>query len=226
MSACQICMHMFLICSFVIFMRRTVISPRLPMIETGSLFDPAPIPGIAYRADYIDAIEEARLIEAIDRQPWSNELLRRQQWYGWAYGDSPLDDSAYQPQPMPEWLKPLAERLWRDGYLGGMADRVLINEYFPGQGIGAHKDRDSMRIKAVAIVSLGSGIVMDFARLGQATRCHYLQRRSLIVISGEARDQWTHGIVGRKTDRVGGLVMERSPRLSVTFRFVAGEGGR
>ena len=203
-------------------MRRPVIRPRLPAIETGSLFDPAPIPGFVYRADYISAHEEARLIAEIDRQSWSNELLRRQQWYGWGYGDSLLQDAVYQPQPMPDWLLPSGQRLCRDGYLGGVPDRVLINEYFPGQGIGAHKDRDSERIKSVAIISLGSGITMDFTRFGYPTRSHYLQRRSLVVISGEARDLWMHGIVGRKTDRVGGLVLERSRRLSVTFRFVAG----
>ena len=193
-----------------------------PRIETGSLFDPAPIPGLTYLKDYIRLEEEAALIGHIDTQPWSMELLRRRQWYGWSYDDSPLGEADdYRPQPMPDWLRPLAERLARDGHLDGVAERALVNEYFPGQGIGAHKDRDIDHIRAVAIISLGSGIMMEFARLGEPTRCQYLQRRSLVIMRGEVRGKWTHGIVGRKSDKVGGVVLPRERRLSLTYRYVA-----
>ena len=202
-------------------MRRPLAQTQ-PRIETGSLFDPAPIPGLTYVEAYISPEEEAALIAHIDAQPWSMELLRRRQWYGWAYDDSPLgsgDD--YRPQPMHDWLTPLAGRLARDGYLDGVAERALINEYYPGQGIGAHKDRDVEQIKAVAIISLGSGIMMEFARPGVATRCQYLRPRSLVIMRGEVREGWTHGIVGRKSDKVGGVVIPRQRRLSLTYRYVA-----
>jgi alkylated DNA repair dioxygenase AlkB len=186
------------------------------------LFDDAEsavIPGLSYREAYITAAEEAGLIAGIDRQPWSTELLRRRQWYGWAYDDTTLgraDD--YQPQPLPEWLLPFARRLQGDGYFPLAPDRALINEYHPGQGIGAHKDRDADHIRTVAILSLGSSIMMDFTRLGHATRSHYLRPRSLVIMRDEARDKWLHGITGRKSDRVGGLILPRGRRLSVTFR--------
>jgi len=193
----------------------------LPMIEGGSLFDLEPIPGLSYRPDYIDADEEARLIAEIDGRPWSLELQRRRQWYGWAYDDTPLGDDGYRSEPMPDWLMPLARRLRTDGYFPEVPDRALINEYQPGQGIGAHKDRDIERIKSVAIVSLGSGITMEFARPGHAVRSQYLQPRSLVTMRGEVREDWTHGIVGRLNDKVGGLVFPRKRRLSVTFRFLS-----
>ena len=186
------------------------------------LFDDAEtaaIAGLGYREDYITPDEEASLTGHIDRQPWSTELLRRRQWYGWAYDDTTLgraDD--YQPQPMPDWLKPFAERLSKDGYFPAPPDRALINEYHPGQGIGAHKDRDADHIRRVAILSLGSPIVMDFTRPGHAMRSYYLRRRSLLIMQGEARDLWLHGIAGRLSDRVGGLVLPRTRRLSITFR--------
>jgi alkylated DNA repair dioxygenase AlkB len=195
---------------------------RLPVIDSGSLFDDGPIPGLTYVPNYVSASEEAALIAAIDRQPWSMELLRRRQWYGWAYDDSPLGlDGDYRSSPMPDWLRPFSERLATGGYLDGIADRALINEYFPGQGIGAHKDRDIERIKAVAIISLGAGIMMEFTRMGHATRCQYLQARSLVVMRGDVREKWLHGIVGRKGDKVGGLVIPRERRMSLTFRYVA-----
>lgn len=55
-----------------------------------NLFEDDLLSGLSYRDDYITPEEEARLIVEIDKQPWSMELLRRRQWYGW----SP-DDTAY-----------------------------------------------------------------------------------------------------------------------------------
>ncbi len=180
------------------------------------------IEGLAYREDYITPAEEAALITHIDRQPWSTELLRRRQWYGWAYDDTTFGDGGeYRPQPLPEWLLPLAERLKGDGYFAVTPDRALINEYHPGQGIGAHKDRDAAHIRSVALISLGSPIMMDFTRPDRPTQSHYLRPRSLVIMSGEARDDWLHGITCRKSDRVGGLVLPRGRRLSITFRSKA-----
>ncbi|MBW8882384.1 MAG: alpha-ketoglutarate-dependent dioxygenase AlkB [Asticcacaulis sp.] len=195
------------------------------MFVRQSLFDdlePAPLAGLNYVEDYITPDEEAELIAEIDRRPWSLELLRRRQWYGWAYGDTALgqpDD--YQPQPMEEWLNVFGRRLFADGHFDGVPQRALVNEYRPGQGIGAHKDRDIEHIKAVAIISLGSAVMMDFTRFGHETRSHYLQRRSLVTMRGEVREKWLHGIVGRKSDRFGGLVIPRGRRLSLTFRYAA-----
>lgn len=187
-----------------------------------SLFEDDLLPGLSYRDDYITPEEEAALIVEIDRQPWSMELLRRRQWYGWASDDTTYGlPGEYVPQPMPDWLLWLSERLYRDGVFTGVPVRVLINEYHPGQGIGAHKDRDTERIKSVAIISLGSPIMMDFTRLNHAARTQYLYPRSRLIMQGEARDKWMHGIIGRKTDRVGGLILPRQRRLSVTFRYVS-----
>ena len=186
------------------------------------LFDegePAAIAGLSCYDGYITPAEEAAVAAEIDRQPWSLELLRRRQWYGWAYDDTPLGaDQDYRPQPMPDWLQPWADRLRADGYFPAVPDRALVNEYHPGQGIGAHKDRDADHIRTVAILSLLSPIMMDFTRPGHRARSHYLRPRSLVIMQGEAREVWLHGIVGRKSDRVGGLVLPRQRRISVTFR--------
>lgn len=185
------------------------------------LFEPEPVPGLSYREDYVTAAEEAELIAQIDRRPWSLELLRRRQWYGWAYDDTTHGD--YHPQPMEAWLNIHARRLFADGWFEGVPQRALVNEYLPGQGIGAHKDRDVGHIRSVAIISLGSAVMMDFTRPGHVTRSHYLRPRSLVVMTGEVREAWMHGIVGRKSDRLSGLVLPRGRRLSLTLRYAAGE---
>jgi hypothetical protein len=55
----------------------------------------------------------------------------------------------------------------------------------------------------------------------------FLPERSLIVLSGDARYNWTHGIEKRTADvvvdlesRPGYRVVERGVRLSITFRWL------
>ena len=49
-----------------------------------------------------------------------------------------------------------------------------------------------------------------------------LPRRSLLIMSGESRYAWQHGITARKADPLpDGTMMERARRVSITFRKVA-----
>lgn len=48
----------------------------------------------------------------------------------------------------------------------------------------------------------------------------YLPTRSLLILSGEARYRWRHGISPRKFDKVGNQLVARQRRLSFTFRHV------
>jgi alkylated DNA repair dioxygenase AlkB len=48
----------------------------------------------------------------------------------------------------------------------------------------------------------------------------FLARRSLVVLSGEARYDWRHAIPGRKSDTQEGRMVPRGRRLSLTFRNV------
>ena len=74
----------------------------------------------------------------------------------------------------------------------------------------------------VASLSLLSPCVMDFhhAPTGRRERL-LLEPRSLLVMAGEARYDWEHGIAPRKRDAWHGLLVPRGRRLSVTFRFRA-----
>lgn len=85
-------------------------------------------------------------------------------------------------------------------------------------------------------VSLNSGTVMSFLRVldekgegkgkqeGREERV-YLPAGSVIVLTGEARYEWTHGIAKRTVDVVEGLggvieEIERGERISITFRWL------
>ena len=47
-----------------------------------------------------------------------------------------------------------------------------------------------------------------------------LEPRSLVVMRGPARYEWTHGIPKRKQDIFNGQTLIRERRLSITFRNV------
>src|SRR2546423_1857920 len=92
------------------------------------------IPGLSYHPDYIDAKEEAELVSAIDAEPWDTTWKRRRQPYGRSYNKSDA------PRDIPNWALPLIVRFRTEGISEPAFDQVLVNEYFPGQGISLHKD--------------------------------------------------------------------------------------
>lgn len=51
-----------------------------------------------------------------------------------------------------------------------------------------------------------------------------LPARSLLVIAGEARYRWAHGITPRKFDKIQGALLPRQRRVSFTFRHVVPPG--
>jgi alkylated DNA repair dioxygenase AlkB len=122
---------------------------------------------------------------------------------------------------LPKWVKPFAERLFQSGYLPMVPDQLIINEYQPGQGIANHVDCEPCFGETIISVSLGSNCVMDFINLKTKEKLEVmLEPRSLVVISGEARHNWTHGIAARKADNFNGIKVERQLRISMTFRNV------
>lgn len=160
--------------------------------------------------------EEARLINLVDRELWSNDLQRRVQHYGYKYDYKKrlIDQSSYLG-PLPDWLGALSQRLYTEKIFDDQPDQVIVNEYLPGQGIAPHIDLSSCFAGVICSLSLVSKCVMDFTYAG-LTYSLALQPRSLLVMSGEARYKWKHGIKPRKSDDK----IARNRRVSLTFRKV------
>ncbi|KAI9467331.1 hypothetical protein BJY52DRAFT_1110967 [Lactarius psammicola] len=110
------------------------------------------------------------------------------------------------------------------------ARQAIINLYRPGEGIAPHVDLLSRFGDGIVGVSLGGGVAMQFARVGGGGEYEvWLPPRSVIVLTGEARYGWTHGIPPRNRDKVeeeggdGGGRWQwhyREPRVSITFRWL------
>jgi alkylated DNA repair dioxygenase AlkB len=174
--------------------------------------------GLLYIPHYISQPHHVFLIEKIDTQPWRGDLARRTQHYGYVYDyrAKSVDPGSYLGD-LPPWLQRIAVQLATDGLISKAPDQAIINEYTPGQGIASHIDCIPCFEDVVISLSLAAPIVMDLKQKDRQVPI-LLEPRSLLVLRGEARYQWTHGIVKRQQDRVNGTIIERERRLSITFR--------
>jgi len=178
----------------------------------------APIDGLEYQDAFVTEHEESELLLNVDSAPWRTDLARRVQHYGWRY-----DYRARSVSPdqflgeLPPWLDTLGRTV---AATAGMPtpDQVIVNEYQPGQGIAGHTDCIPCFGPVVAMVSLGSDVEMDFESPSGEVTPWLLQRRSLLVLGGDARSLWKHGIAKRRFDRQFGV--QRQRRVSLTFRTV------
>ena len=175
------------------------------------------IKGLLYIPDYITSDEETSLIKTINKQKWNNTLSRRVQHYGYRYDYKARTVTAdMHLGPLPKWLSDLAIQLKNDGLSDEIPDQVIINEYQPGQGISAHIDCEKCFGPRIFSLSIGSQAVMEFTQDGKSKKEILLSRRSLVMMNGEARNEWKHSIPARLRDNG----VERGVRISLTFRTV------
>ncbi|KAN0065307.1 hypothetical protein ACQY0O_001142 [Thecaphora frezii] len=116
--------------------------------------------------------------------------------------------------------------------------QLILNLYRPGEGLSSHVDL--MRFgDGIMLASFGAqnrGTVMEFTPADAAANTDedvvhalYLPPGSVLVLSGEARYRWKHGIPARDFDLVRdeqGKVtrLPRGTRLSVTIRWMSPGG--
>jgi len=178
------------------------------------------VPGLFLYPDFIDEALEAQLLNEIDSQTWIVDYLRRLQYYGYRNElDKPYDLIEF-PVAMPPLIEQLSQKIVAQGIVLLQPDQVIINEYFPGEGIKPHKDRAYYE-NQICGVNLGSSCIMRFIRGANLEVIDVeIPRRSLYVMQDDARKKWKHGIPPRKKDVVAGHVQLRERRVSITYRKV------
>ncbi|MBF9222492.1 alpha-ketoglutarate-dependent dioxygenase AlkB [Hymenobacter ruricola] len=183
-----------------------------------------PIPGLQYLSDYVDSRLQARLLTCIDESPWQDDLKRRVQHYGYRYDykSRRVDRSQYLG-PLPSWCEYYAQQFYAAGYFtDAPPDQVIVNEYEPGQGIAPHIDCTPCFDDTVVSISLGSACIMNLSRADDSTQTfdQVLMPGSTLILQGEARFKWRHGIRPVKADIIKGQRVARQRRVSLTFRKV------
>ncbi|KAK1934190.1 Alpha-ketoglutarate-dependent dioxygenase alkB 6 [Phytophthora citrophthora] len=189
-------------------------------------FRRGPIPGVYYIPNWITQEEEDAILERIYAVPDDNELWvrlkhRRLQMWGGEVKD-PFD-----PKPLPEWLKQISQTLVDTGVFSEekKPNHALINEYGVGDCILPHEDGPAY-FPFVSIISTGAECRVTFephralASSGNQTDPdssdivqHFdfqLERRSLLLFTGEAYTRYLHSI-----DNV-----QVGTRISLTVRHV------
>ena len=180
------------------------------------------ISGLRYLPDYVSVDEETALLATIDQQPWLTDLKRRVQHYGYRYDYlSKRVDASLRLGNLPAWADALAARMFADGLTPERLDQAIINEYQPGQGIASHIDCEPCFGNTILSLTLGSTCVMTFTHVKTQRQVPMLlERGSLVVMQGEARHEWKHGIAARKSDEFNGRIYQRGRRVSITLRTV------
>lgn len=183
------------------------------------------VKGLTVIPNAVTPAQEAALLSAVGKEAWDAESIsRRVQHYGfrYPYGAAPGAAKLEPTTPLPTWATELYESCCAVGLTCEPApSQVIVNEYAPGQGIGAHTDHERLFGGYVLAVSLGAGVVMEFKhKASGAVVRQYLPPRSAYKLEGDARYAWTHAIVARKSDVVDGVKTPRGTRVSVTFRAV------
>ena len=175
------------------------------------------IPGLAYHENALTETQEQALLSYMDGEgQWApvtdSEKSRRVQHYGYRY------DYKRRTASEPTVAIPVE---WTDlGHDEAKWNQVIVNEYLPGQGISAHVDVLAYG-EVIQCYTLGSGAMMRFTHTGTGEkRDLYVAPRSLYIMSGEARYQWKHEMIGRKADMVEDKRIVRGRRVSVTLRFL------
>lgn len=107
-----------------------------------------------------------------------------------------------------------------------LSRQLILNLYTAAEGLSPHVDLVNRFADGILLCSFGpqgTGTVMEFTHEREASEHLFLPSGSVLVLSGEARYEWMHGISARAVDLVraadGRVVeMKRSIRLSVTIR--------
>lgn len=177
-------------------------------------------PGLRLISGFITDQEEKILIQNVDNMPWNDALKRRTQHYGFNYDYK--SRGLTKALPIPEWCNLLWPKMRTAGLIppGKSApEQLIVNEYEPGQGISSHTDSPIFG-DIIMSLSLGSSCVMVFTGPNNERIDVHLDRKSLVVMSGEARGKWKHEIPARKSDVLSGNKVVRERRISFTFRYV------
>ncbi|KFD62438.1 hypothetical protein M514_10706, partial [Trichuris suis] len=183
--------------------------------------------GLILVSDFVTDSQEQDLSKLVESYAASCYCLGKRKvlhfGYNFLYSTNEPDISKPAEQPIPPLCLELTKRMRSLHLIEQLPNQLTVNFYEPGQGIPLHFDSSPFIGKEIVSLSLNGDIVMDFVK--PLTNCHYsllLPRRSLLIMTGQARYEWKHGIAPRKYDVLpNGMLLRRSLRVSFTFRYVS-----
>lgn len=202
------------------------------------------IPGLQILEDFVSTDEEHLILDFLDKQTWRTDLARRVIHYGGTYCLMPprsadaearkrIESTIIKAADLPSELAFVVDKMiYHHLYtVSTRPEFCIVNEYKENQGISAHVENFRFA-SPVCGLTLAQGDWMRFHELAQADdgsvrsgkACQaqktgrkqdvWMPARSLLVMSGEARERWQHEIP--RTRRGRETLGWR--RVSLTFR--------
>lgn len=172
--------------------------------------------GFLLAEDWITEKQEKELVEFLDGNEWSPGISSKRltQHYGYKYSIS-----GYHEKDSKDWgvLDKYARNI-EVNFPDIIIAQALANQYYPGVGIGAHKDKESPVVFGICLLNDCNMIFKKKDRKEEVL----LPRRCLYVMSEEAATEWTHEIPARKyvyyPDGTKVKMGDDWRRISITFR--------
>ncbi len=188
------------------------------------------IKGLYYYENVVSEENEQKiLMYLIDHNDEASTALKRVvHQYGYTYDYKARKISVEPTLKIPDCMKNLLESLRLPESFDGKLfdpeslefDQCICNRYMSGEGISAHIDNPIFG-DVIVCFTLQSGCTIEFMNSVSGEKENlYVKPRSVYIMSGQARNNWTHCIQPRKTDRVDGDMVYRGIRWSITFRKV------
>lgn len=205
------------------------------------------IPTVRYLPAWITEEEEQSMLEQTYAPAASGAWVQLSGRRLQCWGGRPEDKENFRPEPLPPWLRRIAQCLVEAGVFPPdmPPNHVLLNEYRRGQGILPHTDGLYYH-PLTATLSLGGSAIMTFSPRIAASAVGtvasvpsaevLLRPRSVVVFTDEAYTDYLHAIAECESETVGGVapavnldtsdaslgdeIYRPSIRLSLTFRFV------
>jgi len=192
--------------------------------------------GLQIIPDFITHEFEAKILQSFAWEEKTQESIlkhREVKHFGFEfnYKTNNIDPETPLEEKIPDLCKVVAESAYEAGLVSELPDQLTVNKYLPGQGIPPHTDTHDCCTETILSLSLGSGVTMEFRGPKGEQVPVWLPPRSLLVMSGESRYCWSHGITPRHCDTVphsvlghlehgleGLTLVHRDTRVSLTFR--------
>lgn len=167
--------------------------------------------GLTLIPNIISSSQEQKLIESIDKHPWSDALHRKVMQFGYEYDYKKKQVQVSTPlEPLPSWAISLCESLLEKKLIEKIPNQLIVNQYLKGQGISKHTDHPRFG-PVIFSVSLGSPCKMIFRNFSKSEE-YCVSPRTFLKMEREARHKWTHEIPA--------LEPKDARRISLTFRYV------
>lgn len=171
--------------------------------------------GLFVSPNFVTPESNPRCLALIDSGKWREDLGRLTQQYGARYNYSsrkldydvpPIAGSVVEP--IVQMLQPTFATLSKS--VGGkeQIEQVIVNDYQPGQKISKHTDSPLFG-PVVMTYTIGTGTIVTFKRAGHRSFKVEAENGTVLAMTGESRDLWTHETAP---------IAAGGRRVSVTFR--------